>query len=315
MFLVSVIIPTYGRADALGKAIESVLDQTYKNIEVVVVDDNEPLSKARSITRDFMQKYVEMNDRVKYLELERNVGGGQARNAGIAASAGELITFLDDDDFYLPNKVERQVDVFLNTGCDICTCAMYALDKGKLAYYIRTEPFGRHLSEFVMNGSAFTPMIMVRRELISKVGGFVNTPRFQDHLLMLRLLKENPKVEILNERLFVHVLHLGGRVSHSNKTRQAYEIRHAMETELSYCLSESEKAALRKKQDLDLLECDLLELGPLGKLRAVFRRIKRVSSISELWGIVDFSLRKELRKNYFVWWVRRLIFAKKFHGF
>lgn len=309
------VVPTYGRADALAKAIESLLGQTYDNLEVIIVDDNEPSSSARFVTQELVQRYVALDDRVRYLSLEKNVGGSLARNAGVAVASGELVTFLDDDDFYLPNKIERQVSVFRSTGCDICTCAMYALDKGKLAYYIRTEPFGQTLSEFLLNGSAFTPMIMVRRELFLRVGGFVDTPRFQDHLLMLRLFAERPKVQILNERLFVHVLHLGGRVSHSNKTRQAYGVRHKMEVELSYCLSGSEKLILQKKQDLDILECDLLELGCLGKVRAILSRVKKISSMADAFGLVNFAIRKELRRNYFVWWVRRMFLAKSFEGF
>ena len=103
--LVSVIIPTYKRPTMLGRAIDSVLNQSYTNTEVVVVDDNSNGDMFRMETIQYMEKYI--NDyRVKYIKHERNQNGSAARNTGIQNSVGEYIAFLDDDDYFLKNRIK-----------------------------------------------------------------------------------------------------------------------------------------------------------------------------------------------------------------
>ena len=106
--LVSVIVPTYGRADVLREAIESVRAQTYANWELLVVDDNPPNSAARRDTESLLRSYAD-DSRIRYLRHSRPRNGSAARNTGLLASRGEYICFLDDDDVYLPNKLQASV--------------------------------------------------------------------------------------------------------------------------------------------------------------------------------------------------------------
>jgi glycosyltransferase involved in cell wall biosynthesis len=99
--LVSVVIPTYYRNDWLRTAIESATSQTYEPIEIIVVDDSGE-RYAESVAREYD---------VTYIAHERNQGGNPARNTGIAASNGEYIQLLDDDDRLLPTKIEKHVAV------------------------------------------------------------------------------------------------------------------------------------------------------------------------------------------------------------
>ena len=110
--LVSVIIPTYKRAEMLPRAIKSCLSQTYKNVEVIVVDDNDPSSEWRDETEAIMQEFKD-NPLVKYVKHKNNKNGSAARNTGIYAAKGEIITYLDDDDWYYPEKIKKQVDFLL----------------------------------------------------------------------------------------------------------------------------------------------------------------------------------------------------------
>lgn len=307
---VSVIIPTYGRAELLGKAIESVLNQSYKEIEVIVVDDNEPDSEQRNKTKSIVEPYLQLDSRVLYLPLENNMGGALARNEGVKKSSGEYITFLDDDDYYFPSKIEKQVSI-LEQDFDICTCSMVALDEGRSADYIRTKPSGGSLSSFLLDGSAFTPMIMVKRNIFLAAEGFIDTPRFQDHTLMLRLLSKTNKVFLLDEPLFVHNLHLGDRVSFSPKTRLAFKIKHELENSLSYCLIESQLRELKRKQYLENLECDLFEFSFLDKIKRICQEIANINNFNELVFLLKFSIRKSLRKNNLIWWIRRKLFSKQ----
>ena len=104
----SVIIPTYSRPDNILRAINSVLSQTYKNIEIIVVDDNGIGTPCQIETETVLQDYI-ADGKITYLKHEINKNGSAARNTGIKASKGEFITFLDDDDEYKPEKVEKQL--------------------------------------------------------------------------------------------------------------------------------------------------------------------------------------------------------------
>ncbi len=105
--LISIIIPTYKRAQFLKRAITSVLDQTYRNLEIIVVDDNDPESDGRKQTAQVMQTYIS-NPKVHYICHPCNKNGAAARNTGITSCHGEFLCFLDDDDWYLPEKIEEQ---------------------------------------------------------------------------------------------------------------------------------------------------------------------------------------------------------------
>lgn len=106
--LVSVIIPTYNGSTQLARAIESCLAQTYQNIEIIVVDDNPPNDIARKLTEKVMMRYS-ANSNVSYVKHETNKNGAAARNTGFQHSKGEYIAFLDDDDYYLPKRIELSV--------------------------------------------------------------------------------------------------------------------------------------------------------------------------------------------------------------
>lgn len=111
--LVSCIIPSYKRADTLKRAIDSVLAQTYKNIEILVVDDNIPGDEYSIALREIVNSY-DKNCRVKLITQPKHINGAEARNAGVHAAKGEYIAFLDDDDEWLPDKTERQMAILLS---------------------------------------------------------------------------------------------------------------------------------------------------------------------------------------------------------
>lgn len=121
--LVSVVIPTYRRAGLVTRAIQSVQNQTYKNIQVIIVDDGSPDNTAEVIR--------ELNNpSIRYIRHERNMGQAAGRNSGIRAATGEYVAFLDDDDEWRPNKIEKQLEFLNNSGCDAVLCASYVNKKG-----------------------------------------------------------------------------------------------------------------------------------------------------------------------------------------
>ena len=116
--LVSVIIPTYSRSTFITRAIDSVLGQTYHPIEIIVVDDNGKGTPQQIETQKILQTYIDDN-KIRYITHERNKNGSAARNTGIEASRGEYVTFLDDDDEYLSEKVAREVEAIEESGEEV----------------------------------------------------------------------------------------------------------------------------------------------------------------------------------------------------
>ena len=107
--LVSVIIPTYNRKHVLTKAIQSVINQTYQSLELLIIDDG---------STDGTEKAVkEFSDsRIRYFRYECNMGVAAARNVGVKEATGEYIAFLDSDDEWLEKKTAAQITALMNTG-------------------------------------------------------------------------------------------------------------------------------------------------------------------------------------------------------
>ena len=112
--LVSVIIPTYKRAVLVQRAIDSVRRQTYRNVEILVVDDESP-DDTESVVKAIP------DTRIKYIRHEKNKGLPAVRNTGIRAAKGELIAFLDDDDEWREDKLEKQIRAIKDYDAVLCT--------------------------------------------------------------------------------------------------------------------------------------------------------------------------------------------------
>lgn len=148
--LISVVIPTYNRAELIREALNSVFAQTYKEIEVIVVDDG---------GTDHTDKVLaDYGDRVKTIRLDRS-GIGAARNAGVDAASGEFIAFLDNDDLWLPEKLEKQVQ-FATTHPEMMvtyTDAVQFREEGDEA-----KSFVDRFPDLRDPANLFTPMILKR---------------------------------------------------------------------------------------------------------------------------------------------------------
>lgn len=201
--MVSVIIPTYKRKlDYVSNALQSVINQTYKNVEIIVVDD----SPSDYPCRDEIKAYIEdlNSDRIIYIRNEKNLGGSLSRNVGINASHGEYITFLDDDDEYMPAKVEKQLDFMLKTGCDLSfsNMIMYRLD-GKVCDFrdhkgIKSFDNDTLLRYHLTRNLSGTPSFMFKADKLKEIGGFKDAKMGQDFFLMLISIEAGLKIRYFN---------------------------------------------------------------------------------------------------------------------
>jgi glycosyltransferase involved in cell wall biosynthesis len=168
--LVSVIIPTYNRAKWVSGAVQSVIDQTYRSIEIIVVDDG-----STDNTRDMLSEY---GSSIKYIYQERSERC-KARNRGFRHSRGEYIAFLDSDDRWLPTKIEQQVAI-LNNESDVglvYTGVQFMDAKGNphTGQISWDVPERQALYEDLMTHNTITgttSSVMVRRTCLDKVGLF-----------------------------------------------------------------------------------------------------------------------------------------------
>ena len=241
--MVSIIIPTYYRNESLKRAIDSVLNQTYKNIEVLVIDDNPPESGFRIQNIELMKSY-QNETRVRYIQNERNIGGGPTRNHGIDEAQGEYIAFLDDDDVYMPERIQKQLKVFTDSQNDklalVYCYAKFIYEDGNSYYSDRRNFHGNCLYEAMeQNCIAATSQWMVKRDIFKSVGCFPDVACKQDSQAILRLLKEGYEVEVIPEELSCYYnADIGQRISGLGRKNIQGEAEYRIECRKLYYLLE-----------------------------------------------------------------------------
>lgn len=184
--LVSVIITTYKRPlSILKRAIESVICQTYKEFEIIIVNDNpEDIENTRRI-KELLQIYS--NTVIYYLEPKCNSGSCAARNLGISKSNGAYLTFLDDDDYWLPNKLMVQIEGFINEQIGVVYTPYFVKFNGNKKLILSLKKDG-NVTEDLLYRNTMCIFPMMKSVLVKKIGGFdVNLLSGQEHDLLLRL--------------------------------------------------------------------------------------------------------------------------------
>lgn len=183
--MVSVIIPTHNRCDLLPRAIKSAQNQTYTDMEIIVVSDG-----STDGTDDFMERF-KCDERVRYISYHPGQGGNYARNTGINAAKGEYIAFLDDDDEWLPTKVEKQLalmeadddvglvytgtySIYVDDNIEFDSCSMLHGDMSKRILFD--------------NSVGSTTTVMLRKNVLEKSGLFDESlSAMQDYDLWVRV--------------------------------------------------------------------------------------------------------------------------------
>lgn len=189
--MVSVIIPTYNRIATIAQAVDSVLAQTYPHIEIIIADDGSTDGTCESL--------AVYGNKVRIVK-QANSGPSAARNLGVSVANGDILAFLDSDDAWLPEKIERQVRVLESGGrsvpCCICNATLET-DSGRTVTSFDAAGIKCEFEEgFILNPShllatrflLFNQVVAVRREVFDRIGGFNRDLwLLEDHDLALRL--------------------------------------------------------------------------------------------------------------------------------
>jgi glycosyltransferase involved in cell wall biosynthesis len=194
--LVSVVIPTYNRAGIICQTLDNVLEQTYANFELIVVDDGS--------TDDTLSKLRPYGNRIRVIS-QANAGPAVARNRGVEAARGEIIAFQDSDDLWKSTKLERQVALLEHFGRSVpcCLCSVFlGLVDGKeytsfdhsMVRMRREEGLWLNVAEVLATRFVlFNQAVAIRREFFERVGGFDPELKYlEDYDLPLRLALEGP---------------------------------------------------------------------------------------------------------------------------
>lgn len=215
--LVSVIITTYKRSDLLGKAIDSVLNQNYNNLEIIVVDDNNPESEFRVKTQKKMQQY-QVNPKVVYIQHTENKNGAAARNTGLKNANGKYVTYLDDDDTYRKDKIKKEV-IFLENHLNYQAVYCGWFKDGK--NYSPTA-YG-DLSIGVLSGETpiITNSIMMSKNKSIEIGGWDESfRRNQEAAFMLNYFKSGEKIGVIPDILIDFDMSDRGNASNPQKSEE-----------------------------------------------------------------------------------------------
>ena len=168
---VSIVIPTYNRPVLLKRLLRSVVSQTFRDFEVIIVDDgSEDQDAYKSVIREFKPKIRNM----RYFRTEVRRGAPHSRNRGIMAARHPLVALVDDDDEWYEKKLEKQTAVFReNDSADFCyTWAVAKDDGGKVLYRFKAEIRGWSLKDILKNNFIPSSSVLIKKECLVKSGLF-----------------------------------------------------------------------------------------------------------------------------------------------
>jgi len=186
---VSVIMPTYNRAHLLGRAIQSVLDQTYQHFEIIVVDDG-----STDNTEEVVKSFGD--ERIRYIRLRENSGTSAApRNTAIRAARGEYIALQDSDDEWLPEKLEKQLKLFENTPpkVGVVYTGFWKIKGDKKIYIPSSQQIkkeGDIHNELLKGNFVSGPVALIKKECFKRAGMFdEELPQYMDWEMWIRISK------------------------------------------------------------------------------------------------------------------------------
>ena len=272
--VVSIIIPTYNRSKLLPRAVKAILNQTFNDFELIIVDDGST-DNTYEVIKCFR------DSRIAYIRHDQNTGGSAARNSGIKTSRGTYIAFLDSDDEWLPTKVQKQMDLF-NRSSErvglIYTWLEHVFEDGRVRYSkptVRGRPY-KHL--LVRNLIGSTSSVIIMKDALLLVDGFDESlPARQDMDLWVRVT-EHFDIDFVQEVL-TRIYH-----SHGSERISSSKVRLLNARTLFY---QKHKNRLMKEKVAHLHLCDIAQfyreyVDETSKVRSYFLEAIRVSPKSLL---------------------------------
>lgn len=210
--LVSVIVPVFNAENYISKTLESVLSQTYQNLEIIIVDDYSNDSTIQKISKF-------KDSRIKLIQLDTNQGVSNARNVGILNSTGDYIAFIDSDDIWYNDKIEKQIKFLKEKKANFCYTAYELIDEQN-----NIKKSKINIPEFVTYNDLLKTnviacsSVLINKSLLNNVS-FLNV-KHEDYVLWLTLIKQANRFFGLNEVLLSYRKRKGSISSNKFKSAQ-----------------------------------------------------------------------------------------------
>lgn len=205
--LVSNIIPTHNRYESLIRAVKSCLHQNYKNIEVIIIDDNYSNVNLRN---KIIHQFGYTNHRIKLILSNEDLGATNARNIGIKNSRGKYISFLDDDDEYMPDRILKLMACFKKSRMKnlalVYSYGIIIYPNGTREEE-KTDFVGNPLFVQMVHNIAGTSFWLCKKEVLELINGFEKIDSHQDGVVLLKLLAQGYQIDIVREFLVNYYAH------------------------------------------------------------------------------------------------------------
>ena len=196
MDLVSIVIPYYKKKKFIKQTINSVLNQTYKKFEIIIIYDDEESSDL-----DYLKSIVKSDKRINLIINEKNLGAGLSRNKGIKLSKGKYIAFLDSDDYWSKNKLKAQI-TFMNTYKHPISHTTYQIvNRNNEKISIRRARSFFKIQDLLYSCDIGLSTVILKRKLFSNNIKFPNIKTKEDFILWLRILNEKIPIIALDKNL------------------------------------------------------------------------------------------------------------------
>jgi teichuronic acid biosynthesis glycosyltransferase TuaG len=196
MNLVSVIIPYYKKKEFILKSVNSVLKQSYKNFEIIIIYDDREKEDL-----DLIKKIVSIDKRIKLIINKKSLGAGLSRNRGIKKAKGDFISFIDSDDLWERKKLELQIKFMKKNNYSISHTSYNIIDIDNNLLAKRTAKNFFNVSELLKSCDIGLSSVIVRREILIGECLFVSLKTKEDFVLWLNILKKNFKIGGLRKNL------------------------------------------------------------------------------------------------------------------
>ena len=192
----TVIIPYYKKKDTIKRAIKSVILQTYKNLELIIIYDDEDKSDLK-----FLNNLKKLDKRIRIIVNKKNLGAGRSRNIGIFNSKGKYLCFLDADDFWKKNKLSFQINIMISKKFDVSHTTYEIRNLKNNIISLRIARNFYHLKELLPSCDIGLSTVIAKKKIFNKKIKFSKLKTKEDFVLWLSILKRGIKIMGINKNL------------------------------------------------------------------------------------------------------------------
>lgn len=198
MDLVSVIIPYYKKKKYINETIKSILNQTYTNIEIVIVYDDIIKNDLNYLNENYSK-----NENIKIIVNDRNLGAGQSRNIGIANSKGKYVAFIDADDLWDKEKISKQIEYMKKNNLQVSHTSYKIINENGQTLGLRRSRNFNNYKDILTSCDIGLSSVLIEKNLITDEIKFANLKTKEDFVLWLKLLKSGLEIGSLEEILMI----------------------------------------------------------------------------------------------------------------